>query len=166
MEIIKKNKISVASLIFVFIAILFISLPVSSSALSLDTNVNNAEISNSLSAGSDIGTTDTSYSSSGSSCSKPKDIGTLFDFARCIISSSVIPLIIGFGVLLFMIGIVRYVASGDNEEQREASRNTMIYGIITIFVMVSVWGFVKILSTTFGFDYSMPSLPPSATTNP
>ena len=85
---------------------------------------------------------------------------------RVFISSGLIPVIIGIGVVLFLIGVVQYVASGDNEEKREASRNLMIYGIISIFVMVSVWGFVQILSTTFGFNYSLPTLPPSATTNP
>ena len=111
-------------------------------------------------------TSGTSSSNVTTSCSTPKDIPTLFDYVRCVISSSIIPFIIGLGVLLFLIGVVQYVASGDNEEKREASRNMMIYGIIAIFVMVSVWGFVKILSTTFGFNYAMPSLPPSAVTNP
>ncbi len=108
----------------------------------------------------------TSSSNAATTCIAPKDIPKLFDYARCVISSSIIPFVIGLGVLLFLIGVVQYVSSGDNEEQREASRNMMIYGIIAIFVMVSVWGIVKILSTTFGFDYTMPSLPPSATTNP
>ena len=108
-----------------------------------------------------ISLNNTTSTYTGSSCTTPKDIGTLFDFAKCLLSESVIPFVIGLGVLLFLIGVLQYVAAGDNEEKREASRNMMIYGIIAIFVMVSVWGFVKMLSTTFGFDYALPTLPPS-----
>ena len=111
-------------------------------------------------------TTNTASTASPSSagCAKPTDIGTLFDYGRCIISSGVIPLIIGIGLMLFLIGVVQYISSGDNEEKREAGRNLMIYGIISIFVMVSVWGFVNILISTFNFTNStptMPALPPS-----
>lgn len=101
--------------------------------------------------------------SSSSSCTPPKDIAALFDYARCVISNSIIPFIIGLGVLIFLIGVVQYVASGDNEEKREASRNMMIYGIIAIFVMVSVWGFVNILVKSFNLTNTAPQ---SATINP
>jgi len=63
--------------------------------------------------------------------------------------NSVIPLIIGIAVLVFLWGLVQYVTAGADEEKKAAARGIIIYGIIIIFVMTSVWGFVKILSTTF-----------------
>lgn len=63
-------------------------------------------------------TSSSKSSSSSGSCNKPKDIGELFDYARCIINNSIIPFIVGLGVLLFLIGIVQYVSSGDNEEKK------------------------------------------------
>ncbi len=66
----------------------------------------------------------------------------------------VIPLIIGIAVLLFLIGLLRYVTAGADEEAKEAARGMIIYGIIVIFVMVTVWGFVRILARTFFQDSS------------
>ncbi|MEI8338104.1 MAG: pilin [bacterium] len=105
--------------------------------------------------------------STGLSCGTPKDIGALFDYGKCILGNGIVPLIIGLAVIIFLIGIAQYITSGDNEEKKEASRNLMLYGIISIFVMVSVWGFVNILTNTFfGSNAKLPNLPPSATTNP
>jgi hypothetical protein len=66
------------------------------------------------------------------------------------IINSLIPLVIGIGVLVFLWGLVGYVTAGGDEEKRKNARSLMIYGIIVLFVMVSVWGLVKVLVTTFG----------------
>jgi uncharacterized membrane protein len=63
--------------------------------------------------------------------------------------NSLIPLIISIGLILFLIGIVQFVTAGGDEEKRAAARGMIIFGIIALFVMVSVWGFVNILSKTF-----------------
>lgn len=60
--------------------------------------------------------------------------------------NSLIPIVISIALLLFLIGIVRYVTAGGDEEARAAARGMIIFGIIALFVMVSVWGFVNILS--------------------
>lgn len=77
--------------------------------------------------------------------------GTL-DAALASISNFIdrlIPLIISIALILFLIGIVQYVTAGGDEEKRSAARGMIIFGIIALFVMVSVWGFVNILSRTF-----------------
>ena len=69
------------------------------------------------------------------------------------IISQLIYLVIGVGVLLFLIGVLQFVTAGGDEEKREAGRNMMVFGIIALFVMTAVWGFVNILgSTVFGPD--------------
>lgn len=61
----------------------------------------------------------------------------------------------------FLVGVVKYVKAGDNEESRQAGRQVMIYGIIILFVMVSFWGFVKILTKSFfGDDPALPNYLP------
>lgn len=74
------------------------------------------------------------------------------------IINSIIPLIIGVAVLVFLWGLVQYVTAGADEEKKAAARGIIIYGIIIIFVMTAVWGFVRILGTTFfnGTDITSP----------
>ena len=59
--------------------------------------------------------------------------------------------LIGLTVLVFMYGLMKYMFKGsDSEAARSDGRKLMIWGLVGIFVMVSVWGLVGILSTTIG----------------
>jgi hypothetical protein len=61
----------------------------------------------------------------------------------------VVKVLIGAALVLFLYGVVKYISSGDNEEERKKGKDLIIYGIIGLFVMVSVWGLVNILAGTF-----------------
>lgn len=76
------------------------------------------------------------------------------------IIANLIPLIIAIAVLLFLIGVLRFVTAGGDEEQRASARNMIIFGIIALFVMTAVWGFVQILGSTIFGDRNV-SQPPS-----
>lgn len=76
-----------------------------------------------------------------------------------------IPLVIGIAVLLFLIGVLKYVTAGGDEEAREAARGMIIFGIIALFVMTAVWGFVRILSGTI-FGEGNVTTPPDVPTVP
>lgn len=60
-----------------------------------------------------------------------------------------LPLLISLAVVWFVWNIFRYMIAG-NEDDKKAAKMGMIWGIIGIFVMVSVWGLVGILQSTFG----------------
>lgn len=79
------------------------------------------------------------------------DLRSSFEEVIDIINSIIIPLIVGIAGIYFMVGVIKYVTSGDSEEGRKGARNMMIWGIIALFVMISVWGLVNILIDTFNF---------------
>ena len=72
----------------------------------------------------------------------------LFYIVRDILDQVII-LLIAFAVVFFLYGIVKYIGSTDDEENRSKAKSIMIYGIIGLFVMVSFWGIVNILVVTF-----------------
>ena len=74
-------------------------------------------------------------------------------------------LLIAAAVILFLYGVIKYVYSGDNEEKRKEAKNYIVYGIIGLFVMVSVWGLVNLLVGTFSFSGSN-TIPRPATWTP
>lgn len=74
--------------------------------------------------------------------------------------NALMPLAIGIALLVFMWGIVRFMASAGNERAREVGRNFMFWGVIGLFLMVSVWGIVEILSGVFGADIGGEVEPP------
>ncbi|MBP9748174.1 MAG: hypothetical protein KBD17_00905 [Candidatus Pacebacteria bacterium] len=63
--------------------------------------------------------------------------------------SQLLPLLVSIGVIYFIWGVVRYVIA-DDEEAKQKGRDRIIFGIIGLAVIVSVWGLVGILNETFG----------------
>jgi len=59
---------------------------------------------------------------------------------------AVLPLIMTLAVIYFLWALANYMLKA-GEEQVEA-REQMIWGIVILFVMVSVWGLVNILDKT------------------
>ena len=60
-----------------------------------------------------------------------------------------LPLVISIAVVWFVWNVFQYAIAGD-EEKKKTAKSGMIWGIVGIFVMVSVWGLVGILQSTFG----------------
>ena len=67
------------------------------------------------------------------------------------ILNQLVPFAIGLGLVVFLFGIIRYITAGAGEE-KAAARNLMIYGIIALFVMVSVWGLVNFIGQSLGIS--------------
>jgi uncharacterized membrane-anchored protein len=60
-----------------------------------------------------------------------------------------VPLLISVAVVYFIYSVFRFMTTADDAEKDKAKKN-MVWGIVAIFVMVSVWGLVAILQSTFG----------------
>ncbi len=72
----------------------------------------------------------------------------------CTISNlfgAILPVLIAFGVLYFTWGIIQYVVAG-GEEAKKKGKDSIVYGIIGLAVIVGVWGLVNIVTTTFGLN--------------
>ncbi|MEX0917085.1 MAG: hypothetical protein WDZ90_00970 [Candidatus Paceibacterota bacterium] len=62
------------------------------------------------------------------------------------------PIVVALALLYFLWGVGKYVFSaGDGERQKEG-QNIMVWGIIALTVMVSVWGLVQVLADTFDVE--------------
>ncbi len=77
--------------------------------------------------------------------------GNIFETLIEIINT-LIPFAIGVAVFIFIVGLIRYVNAGGDEDKVKAARNTIIWGLIIIFVMFSAVGIVNILNKTFNLD--------------
>jgi hypothetical protein len=77
------------------------------------------------------------------------------------IDSLVIPVIFAIAFLVFIWGVFRYfIAGAAQEEKREEGKKFVMWGIIGFVVMISVWGIVRLLINTLGFEnVTRPCLP-------
>ena len=70
-------------------------------------------------------------------------------------------LFVAGGVVYFLAGVFKYIRQASDDKEREEGRKMMLYGIIALFVMVSVWGLVRVLQGTFVLDNSPDSFVPT-----
>ncbi len=96
-------------------------------------------------------------------CSLPtsnKTVGDLFAHVTCLIYKTIIPMFFALAMAMFLWGVVQYVVNEGDEGKREKGKQFMVWGIIGLTVMVTVWALVAVLGSTFGFDTkTIPSLP-------
>ena len=75
------------------------------------------------------------------------------------ILAPLIPLIIGLAVVVFLWGVLRFIVAAGDVKKREEGRNFIIWGLIGITIMFSIWGLVKILTDTLNLDKTPPAIP-------
>jgi hypothetical protein len=74
--------------------------------------------------------------------------------------NQLIPIIIALTLIVFFFGLFRYVKDSGSKDAL-AGRQIMIAGIAALFVMVSVWGIVRIVQNTLGVQGQAPIQPPA-----
>jgi hypothetical protein len=114
------------------------------------------------------GTAPTLNSTAGNCDATPPPSGSMFsaylDYIACVINKSVIPLIFALATAMFIWGLVKFLFINAGEEaKREQGRQFMIWGVIALAVMLSVWGLVGVLRSSFGFGAGslLPKVTPS-----
>ena len=76
----------------------------------------------------------------------------------------IIPFIIGLAVFTIIWGIFTYITKAGEEEKRSEAKLYIVWGIIAVFCMLSIWGFVNILINSFGIPINPPITYPIAPT--
>lgn len=76
----------------------------------------------------------------------------------------IIPFIIGLAVFTIIWGIFIYITKAGEEEKRTEAKLYIVWGIIAVFSMLSLWGFVNILVSSFGIPINPPISYPQAPT--
>ena len=61
-----------------------------------------------------------------------------------------ITITIGLAIAFFFYGLAKYILNAGDEEKKKEGKSIMIWGVIALFVMVSIWGIINVLADTFG----------------
>ena len=62
------------------------------------------------------------------------------------------------GFFMFMWGLFQFMLSSNNGEDTSTGKQHMIYGTIGMFIMVSVYGIISLLTSTFGLNLTSPNV--------
>lgn len=67
-----------------------------------------------------------------------------------VIINMLIPIAVALAVLLFFWGLATYIFASGDPGQRESGREKMIWGVIALFIIVSIWGIVGWIGSILG----------------
>jgi len=70
----------------------------------------------------------------------------------------VVIFVVSLGLLVFLYGLFTYLTNYSDEKKRTESLQYIFYGILGLFIMVSVWGLVGLITGTFGLEKIIPQL--------
>ncbi|OHA94715.1 MAG: hypothetical protein A3C62_00100 [Candidatus Zambryskibacteria bacterium RIFCSPHIGHO2_02_FULL_39_16] len=73
-----------------------------------------------------------------------------------------LPVVVGFALLAFFWGLAKFIFRvGGDEKAVEEGKNLMIWGVIALFVMISIWGIIAFVYRDIGFSrpFGIPFLP-------
>jgi len=65
--------------------------------------------------------------------------------------------VVSLGFLYFMYGLFTFMREAQSGGNVSEGKNHMLYGIIGMFIMVSVWGIITIIANTIGVDPQNPA---------
>ena len=88
------------------------------------------------------------------------DIGNLLGEVDQIVRFSV-TLLAGIALLVFFWGLVKFIFAQGSETVKTEAKKVMVWGLIALFVMISVWGIVRFMQEAFleGADFTAPPSP-------
>lgn len=83
------------------------------------------------------------------------DVSSLISFIRYLMNAA-LPILIGLAVIFFIYSLLTFLMSAGSA--KDQARSQMIWGIVILFVMVSVWGLVKVFQNSLGNQNQVPSV--------
>ena len=73
--------------------------------------------------------------------------------------NKLIPLLVLVATVLFLFGVVRYIAAAGDEEKTKEARRLIIYGIIGLAIIIAVWGLVAVVIDFIFNTNTIPNIP-------
>jgi hypothetical protein len=64
------------------------------------------------------------------------------------------PIVAGIALLVFFWGLAKFILNAGIPDQRKEGQQVMIWGIVALFVLFSIWGIVSFIQLTLGVDDS------------
>lgn len=77
-------------------------------------------------------------------------VQTLMASINRVLINPLIIFLFALAAVYFIYGLVNYLLNPDNEEVRKSGKNHMLWGIIGMFIMVSVFGIMSLIINTLG----------------
>ena len=97
------------------------------------------------------------------------DASRITQYSDCIIgliNSVFVPVVMAIAFLVFLWGVYKYyIYNADSETERAKGHQTMLWGLIAFVVILSIWGLIAVVRTTFGIEQTVNTPAPHTSYN-
>jgi uncharacterized membrane protein YidH (DUF202 family) len=85
-----------------------------------------------------------------------QDLDTLMGKIAKVIINPAIVFIFALALVYFLYGLVEFLQNAESPEKRVTGQSHMIWGVVGMFIMISVFTIMRILRETVGGDVKIP----------
>lgn len=73
----------------------------------------------------------------------------------------IIPIVASLALFVFFKGLAGFILKAGDTSSHKEGRNLMLWGLVGLFIMVSLWGILRFIYNDFGFSrpFGVPTLP-------
>ena len=68
----------------------------------------------------------------------------------------IVPIVFALALIFFFWGIAEFIRSAGDTKTLESGKNKMIWGIVGLFVMISIYGIIKYIGKSLGIETPIP----------
>jgi hypothetical protein len=79
------------------------------------------------------------------------NVNSLLNGFRGLINPA-LAIVTGLAILAFFWGLLKFIFSAGDEEERKKGRGYMIWSLVALFVMFSVWGLLQFIGNAFNIQ--------------
>ena len=63
--------------------------------------------------------------------------------------NTIVPFLVGLAVLIIIWGVFNYISGAGDEERQGQAKQCIVWGVVGVFIMLSVWALVNVLVNSF-----------------
>lgn len=73
--------------------------------------------------------------------------------------SALVPIVIALAFVVFVWGLITFILASGDEAAKDEGKRRMIWGVLALFVIVSIWGIIELLQKFTGTTANTASYP-------
>lgn len=78
------------------------------------------------------------------------NLNELLNKINSVILNPLLGLLFAVAFLMFIWGIFQFIGSAATDDGREKGKKNIMWGIVGMFIMIAVYGIIKVITGTFG----------------
>ncbi len=79
-------------------------------------------------------------------------MSTLINSIEKVVINPLIALVFTLALVYFIYGVMQFVLNPTNEEIRKSGKSHMLWGLIGLFIMIAVFGIMRLVLNTLGVN--------------